>query len=106
HLFAKNYLAGAADIAIELISPGTGKTDRGEKYYEYEAVGIKEYWLLDPGRQQAEFYRLGTDNLYHPVVVSSDGIFRSEVLAGFWLRIQWLWQRPKGVDALRELGVI
>lgn len=103
-LFAKNYLAGAADVAIEVISPGTGKTDRGEKYYEYEAVGIKEYWLLDPDRQQAEFYRLGADNLYHPVVMGSDGIFRSEVIAGFWFRIEWLWQRPKGIDALRALG--
>jgi Uma2 family endonuclease len=106
HLFAKNYLAGAADLAIQVISPGTGRTDRGEKYYEYEAVGIKEYWLLDPDRQQAEFYRLGADHLYHPVGVSSDGIFHSEVLMGFGLRIQWLWQRPKGIDALRELGVI
>ncbi len=103
-LFEKNYLNGAADVAVEVISPGSGSKDRGDKYFEYEVSGIPEYWLIDPERQHAEFYRLGEDKLYHVVELQSGNIFRSETIPGFWLRVAWLWNLPKKVDALRELG--
>ena len=105
-LFEKNYLNGAADIAVEVISPGTGRTDRGDKYFEYEVSGIKEYWLIDPERNHAEFYRLGEDKLYHVVELQAGNIFRSAIITGFWLRVDWLWNRPQKIAALRELGVI
>ena len=105
-LFEKNYLAGAADVAVEVISPGTGRTDRGDKYFEHEVSGIKEYWLIDPERQHAEFYRLGADKLYHVAELQAGNIFRSETISGFWLRVDWLWNKPNELDALRELGVI
>ncbi|MGH3811800.1 MAG: Uma2 family endonuclease [Pseudonocardiaceae bacterium] len=34
-------------IAIEIISPGTGTTDRVTKRYEYADAGIPHYWLVD-----------------------------------------------------------
>ena len=105
-MFEKNYLNGAADIAVEVISPGTGRTDRGDKYFEYEVSGIKEYWLIDPERNHAEFYRLGEDKLYHVVELQAGNIFRSAIITGFWLRVDWLWNRPQKIAALRELGVI
>jgi hypothetical protein len=30
----------------------------------------------------------------------------SSVLPGFFLRVSWLWDRPKLIDAIRELGLI
>lgn len=105
-LFEKNYLNGAADVAIEIISPGTGRKDRGDKYFEYEVSGIKEYWLIDPERQHAEFYQLGEDRLYHTMSLAEDNIFRSTVITGFWFRVNWLWNKPNELEALRELGVI
>ena len=89
----KNHLDGPADLVIEIISPGSGAVDRGDKYYEYEQGGVREYWLLDPKRQQAEFYQLGRDGAYH-LMPLDDGIFRSTVLKGLWLGVPWLWQKP------------
>jgi Uma2 family endonuclease len=39
----------AADIllAIEIVSPGTGRTDRVTKMSEYAEAGIPHYWLVD-----------------------------------------------------------
>lgn len=39
----------AADVrvAVEIISPGTGTTDRVTKMYEYADAGIPHYWLVD-----------------------------------------------------------
>lgn len=50
HLFRKTYLDGAADLAIEIISPASVGRDRGEKFVGYEAAKIREYWLIDPER--------------------------------------------------------
>jgi Uma2 family endonuclease len=98
----ETYLDGPADLVIEVVSPGSGQVDRGEKYYEYEAAGIPEYWLLDPHRKVAEFYRLSSDGVYQ-AASTEDGVYRSSVIDGLWLRVDWLWQRPPVGDVLREL---
>lgn len=90
----ETYLEGAADVAVEIISPESQARDRGDKFYEYEQGGVREYWLIDPMRRQAEFYRLGEDQIYRLVPISVDGIFESEVLEGLRLRVDWLWQEP------------
>jgi Uma2 family endonuclease len=88
------HLDGPADLVIEIISPESRARDRGEKFYEYEQGGVREYWLLDPIRRRAEFYSLGPDGIYRLLAVDSDGIVRSAVLEGLWLRVEWLWQEP------------
>lgn len=95
------YLAGAADLVIEIISPESRARDRGDKFYEYEAGRIREYWLLDPVRKQAEFYLLGDDDLYHLAIIGEDGIFRSRALEGLFLKVEWLWSEP--LPALRDV---
>jgi Uma2 family endonuclease len=90
----KHYLNGPADLVIEIISPESRGRDRGDKFYEYEQGGVREYWLLDPLRKQADFYQLGADGLYRLAPVGADGIFRSAVLEGLWLQVDWLWQEP------------
>jgi Uma2 family endonuclease len=78
----ETYVEGPADLVVEIISPDSRARDRGDKFYEYEQGGVHEYWLIDPLRKQAEFYRLGSDGIYRLVPVGEDGIFRSEVLMG------------------------
>lgn len=89
----KNYLEGPADLVVEIISPGSGSVDRGEKFFEYEEGGVREYWLIDPRRKQAEFYQLGRDKRFHLMPID-DGTFHSTVLKGLWLEVAWLWQNP------------
>ena len=104
----RTYLDGPADLAIEIVSPESAGRDRGEKYYEYEAAGIPEYWLLDPQTARAEFYQLGPEGQYRLVAPDTEGVYRSAVLPGFWLRVDWLWQQPlpRVLDVLRELNVL
>ena len=102
------YLDGPADLVVEIVSPESAGRDRGEKFYEYEAAGIPEYWLLDPQTHRAEFYQLGSEGQYRLVAPDAEDIYRSAVLPGFWLRVGWLWQQPlpRVLDVLRELQVI
>jgi Uma2 family endonuclease len=88
------YLDGPGDLVVEIISPGSRAVDRGEKFYEYEQGGVPEYWLIDPQRQQAEFYQRGADGIYRLAPVDDEGRYYSRALDGLWLNVEWLWQRP------------
>lgn len=96
---------GGADLVVEIVSPDSRERDRGRKFYEYERAGVEEYWIVDPERRRAEFYRL-REGAYEPVLPDVDGKFHSSTLPGFFLRVEWLWNRPKLKDVLRELGVL
>ena len=89
----KNRLVGPADLAIEIISPESRARDRGEKFYEYEQAGVSEYWLIDPDREQAEFYQLDARGIYE-LVRLENGVFESNVLRGLKLEPVWFWQEP------------
>lgn len=102
------FLDGAADLVIEIISPESRARDRGDKFYEYEAAGVKEYWLIDPERRQAEFYGLNKNGIFEFLPVDADGKFRSRVLKNLELRVEWLWQEPLPtvLDVLKEWKLI
>lgn len=89
----QTYLDGPADLVVEVVSPESAGRDRGDKFYEYREAGIPEYWLIDPQLKQAEFYQLDAAGLYQNVL-PGEGIYRSQVLPGFWLRVEWLWREP------------
>jgi Uma2 family endonuclease len=104
----KTYLDGPADLVVEIISPESVGRDRGEKFTAYEAAGIPEYWLIDPIRQQAEFYQLGNTSRYQFIQVGENGRYHSHILAGLWLQVDWLWldPLPSIVDVLHQLELI
>lgn len=93
--------AGAADVVIEIISKESVSRDRGEKFVEYEAGGVREYWLCDPLRQEVDVYALGEDEIYRRVDLEN-GVFRSTVLSGFYLDTKVLWQEtlPTGREIM------
>ena len=80
----------------------------GEKFYEYERAGISEYWLIGPQTKRAEFYQLMAAGQYQLMPPDAEGAYRSVVLPGLWLRVEWLWEEPLPhvLDVLRESGLI
>ncbi len=89
----ETFLDGPADLAVEIVSPESVGRDRGEKFYEYAQGGVPEYWLIDPDAHWAEFYWL-EEGHYRPLLSDKEGVYRSKMLPGFWLRVEWLWQEP------------
>ena len=87
-------LQGPADLVVEIVSDESVARDRGTKFEEYREAGIPEYWLLDPRIEQAEFYLLDERGRYQRAPVDEEGVYRSRVIPGLWLRVDWLWQQP------------
>lgn len=104
----ETYLEGPADLVVEILSSDSRLRDRGEKFAEYEMGGVREYWIIDPDEKRADFYILGPDGRYERKKPDQRGIFRSQVLPDFWLKVDWLWQEPLPpvLEVLRELGLV
>jgi Uma2 family endonuclease len=102
------YLDGVADLVIEIVSPESVGRDRGEKFVEYESAGVREYWIIDPQRRQAEFYFLNQEKRYELIFSGREGRVQSRVVEGFYLSVEWLWQKPmpKVAPILKEMGVL
>jgi Uma2 family endonuclease len=104
----RTYLEGPADLVIEVLSPGNQGVDRGDKYLEYERGGVPEYWLLDPERQEHEFYQLGSNGRYRLTAIPADGVYRSPAINGLWIKPAWLSQRPRPtvISIAKEWGLV
>ena len=103
----ETYLDGPADLVVEIVSAESGPRDRGDKFYEYEAGGVPEYWLIDPQRQQAEFHQQDQER-FHPALPDEAGRYHARAVPGFWLQVAWLWQAPlpSPIRAVGEIGGI
>ena len=46
----------APNFIVEILSPSTAKYDRNEKFIDYAAHGVAEYWIIDPELETVEQY--------------------------------------------------
>jgi Uma2 family endonuclease len=50
---------GSPTLAVEVISPYTGRIDRSTKLNLYARFGVPYYWIVDPVARTIDVYRLG-----------------------------------------------
>jgi Uma2 family endonuclease len=94
---------GPADLAVEIVSPESVERDYDHKRELYEEHGIPEYWIIDEMEETVTLLRLKRGK--YREVRPKKGALHSEVLSGFWLRPEWLWQepRPDEIDTLEQI---
>lgn len=107
HRVEKQCVRGPADLVVEIVSPDSVRRDRIEKFSEYQNGGVREYWLIDPEQEKAEFFALSEKGLFEPLPLET-GVVRSRVMAGLWLKPEWLWQSPLPplMEMLRSWGMV
>ncbi len=116
--FRRTHLEGPADIVVEVVSEDSVVRDRVEKFDEYQRAGVLKYRVIDvrPGYERADFWVLeglgghegamggdgppatGADRpaptarvpRYRAVPPDPDGVYRSTVVRGFSLRVEWM----------------
>lgn len=59
---------GAPDFIIEIVSPGNPADDYIRKLYYYQNYGVREYWIVDPGRKTitVNYFEGGIISLAYP----------------------------------------
>ncbi|HEV3458530.1 MAG TPA: Uma2 family endonuclease [Thermoanaerobaculia bacterium] len=87
-------IVGAPDLLIEVLSPSSGRRDRGEKLNLYAQTGIREYWIVDPETRQIEFLVNEAGRFIVSVPVA--GVYRSQEIPEIHLDIASFWQEVTG----------
>jgi Uma2 family endonuclease len=82
-----DYIKGAPDLVVEIISPGTVKKDRVIKKNLCERFAIREYWLVDPLNKGIEIYIMQEDKYVLHDLQEISGKISSTVLTGFELEL-------------------
>lgn len=57
-IFTPRGVTGAPDLAVEILSLGTAKYDKGIKRQVYARCGVKELWLVDTDAQEVSVFHL------------------------------------------------
>ena len=60
--FTEQYLNGAPDLAVEVLSPSTKKKDMTIKLNKYAAAGVREYWIVDPKKETVVVYKFNHED--------------------------------------------
>ena len=82
HIIKEHGIEGAPDLLVEILSPGTYKIDRGDKFKVYQRLGVSEYWIVDPRSRIIEVHAL-KDGFYDLAFLGEEGgEVESKVLAG------------------------
>lgn len=76
------FFAGAPDLIVEVISPGSIRLDRVTKFTEYEQTGVAEYWIVDPQARIIEVYVLSNGEYGLLGTFKDEELVQSQVLAG------------------------
>jgi Uma2 family endonuclease len=92
------YMDGAADIVIEVVSQESIERDYGEKLYEYEQIGVREYWIIDPLKKEARFYRINEKKAY--ILQEIEDEYTSPLLPRLNIHVPIFWRDhlPKTIE--------
>jgi Uma2 family endonuclease len=92
----------APDFIVEVLSPSTEDIDRGIKFLDYAAHGVKEYWIIDPDDEFVEQYVL-EEETYTLRMKSKTGILQSIVIKGFAVPVRAIFDEDEKLATVQQL---
>ena len=100
---AYEHVEAPVGFVIEVLCESGRARDLKEKPAEYAEAGVAEYWVVDLDHREVVVHRLAQGR--YRVEHVGEGRLDASAVPGFWIRAEWLWQRPmpREFDCLREV---
>jgi Uma2 family endonuclease len=90
------------DFVIEILSESTQSRDRGVKFEDYEAHGVREYWIVDAETETVEQYAI-ENGAFRLLLKSGSGEVASQVVTGFRLPIRAIFDSNANLSAFKTI---
>lgn len=88
----ENFVEGAPDLVVEILSDSTAARDRSAKRDLYADNGVPFYWIIAPRTRSIEEYRL-TEGSYQLMQRKEHGeVFEPAIFSGLSIAVAELWQ--------------
>jgi Uma2 family endonuclease len=100
-----NALHGPADLVVEVVSPDSQFRDFNDKFNEYQAAGVREYWIVSPLGETIDVFALNPAGKFDRKLPDPHGRHHSAVVPGFWLHGSFLFtpDRPSALGVLARI---
>ena len=82
NIITEDNIRGAPDLVIEIISKSSEYRDRVIKRKLYSKYGVREYWVVDPGKKEVEVLELKESGLEKVRVFREDEVLESGLMEG------------------------
>lgn len=89
------------EFICEVLSPSKAARDRGVKFVDYAAHGVKEYWIIDPDAKIIEQYVLQGDR-FSLQQKSGSGTIRATAIPGLVFPVVAAFDEQANLEALAE----
>ncbi len=93
----------APDFIVEVLSPSTETRDRGVKFKDYAAHGVREYWIVDSELHEVERYVL-KGNQFERAGVYGSGEIECSAVPGFKIRVVAIFNAASNVRELAKIA--
>jgi Uma2 family endonuclease len=90
------------DFIVEVISTSTKVRDRGIKFQDYAAHGVKEYWIIDATSETVEQYILD-EKKFDLKLKAGDGHIESLAIKGFKIAIRSIFDKSENMIELKRI---
>ena len=91
-IIGEDYVEGAPDLVVEVLSPSNWLYDRREKLLAYQSAGVPEYWIVDYRARTVEVRVLEEGQYTLLEEFRSGQAARSQVLPGFEIPVNDLFE--------------
>ena len=93
-IIQENFVAGASDLVVEILSPSTAAHDRATKLNLYAEAGVPWVWLMDPLARTVEVLKLqGNKYLIHSIFAGKQTL-TSSLFPGWEMTLEELFRFP------------
>ncbi len=86
-IIQEDWIAGAPDLVVEVLSPSTRAFDRGIKLPVYAEAGVPEFWIIDPQAKTVEVLKLQGKKYFLETTLAGDQDLTSSLFSGWRLSL-------------------
>ncbi len=87
-IIQENWIAGAPDLAVEVLSPSTAAYDRATKLPVYAGAGVPEVWVIDSVAKTVDVLKLKNNKYSVEAALAGNQILTSNLFPGWQLPLR------------------
>ena len=87
-----DYIEGAPELVVEVLSPANTRAERAEKLKDYESLGVPEVWVVSPEARSVEVLSL-RDGRLSTTALLREGQIKPAHLPGVTIDIDAIWPK-------------
>jgi Uma2 family endonuclease len=87
-IIQENWIAGAPDLVVEVLSPSTSAYDRATKLPIYAEAGVPEVWLIDSQAKTVEVLKLQGKKYLVETTLAGEQVLTSDLFPGWQLPLK------------------